>query len=293
MTGKEQKSAQLVPIDDANVALAAAFLNQHMNSRFPVSRWEAALQTGSLKCAPNHGFMLHSVEGNIVGVICAIYSEQLINEKSEFVCNLHSWVVLPEYRKQSVSLVVAAIRQPELHFTMFTPNEDGLEIFKFLKFKHLGNSTTLLLNMPSIFGRGKMLFQNNENDLSGQLTAYQNTIYSDHFEYSWLDKLFFSCEGESGFILYHKEKYKKLPCARILYVSNWPLFTKHWIQIRTYLFCSLGMVSSKVETRFLKDTWKFAIAQQEDQQKFYLSPSLAPSDIQCIYSELMALDLYR
>ena len=292
MTNKPTASAaSLLEIQSDDVVDVAAFMHRHMNRQFSSSVWAKVLRAQWLDDAPNFGFMLKEYNGAIVGVLCAIYSPQIINGERERICNIHSWVVLPEYRTKSVLLVLAAIRQAGYHFTMFSPNESGLEIFSYLKFKPLGKTVTSLFHIPSLPGSGVHFSEDDEEGGRG-LAEDQLKIYRDHLAFPWLNCLVFSKAGKTGFILYRRCTYKRLASARILYISDKALFICSWKAIRTHLLFSKGLFSSRIESRFIQEKLTFSRQPEPDQHKFYYSSSLCPDDIECIYSELVVLDLY-
>ena len=130
---RESSAAHLSPIRDGDIPRVARFLHEQMNDRFSVDTWMRTLSQSWIESPPNRGFMLEDVD-RVVGVICALYSQQTIAGETFQVSNPHSWCVLPGYRRRSVDLVLAVIRQKGYHFTMFSPNSSGIEIFSYLKF---------------------------------------------------------------------------------------------------------------------------------------------------------------
>ncbi len=286
---KKKNTAVLYPVTDSDLDAVAIFLNQNMNSQFSPDVWKQGIGISWLNSAPNHGFMLK--KGNdVVGVLCAIYSEQYINDTLVKFCNPHSWCVLPDFRTRSVDLVLSVIRQNDYHFTMFSPNESGIEIFSYLKFKPLDNSISILLNVPSINSKDIKITEDSTL-ISKMLPANQKKEYLDHKEFPWLKIVSFRIGGRCGFIIFKPQQYKKLPCAQIMYVSDIELFSDCWPALRRHLLFKYYMVSSKVESRFLKRKLGFTLGVEKGSQKFYRSDELTAENIRNIYSELVALDL--
>ncbi|NOQ64427.1 MAG: hypothetical protein GQ582_07935 [Methyloprofundus sp.] len=289
MTAKKKDDVLLSAIGANDIVDAANFLHLNMIKKFSPQEWQRVLKLGWIDPLPNHGFMLKH-EDQIVGVLCTIYSTQLVNNKVEQFCGPHTWCVLPDYRKKSIQLVLAAIKQKGFHFTMFTPNERALEIFSFLKFKPLGNHTISLLNLPTLSSNKVTLFDAEQG--VSELSAQDAKCLTDHLPFSWMDFLVFKVDGKSGFIIYKKQKYKRLPTARILYISDKELFFNHWKYIRTHLCVQLGLVTSRIPDMFVKKSPSFVLARTPDQQRFYLSPTLSADNVEYIYSELLAMDLF-
>lgn len=285
----EQNKASLSEITVADHKAVAEFLHDNMNSSFSVDKWEKGISVNWLDAAPNQGFKLTHAE-KIVGVLCAIYSEQHIEGSLVKVCNPHSWCVLPEHRARSVDLVLSVIRQKGFHFTMFSPNKDGVEIFGYLKFKPLDNTVSIMLNAPTVFFSGIKII-NKSDEAVEVLPGAAKKSYQDHLPIPWLNFLVFGKDHRFGFIIYKKQTLKKLPCAMILYISDDKLFDECWSAIRTNLFIKYGYVTSKIEQRLLSRPLRFTLKNEPGGRKFFLSDNLHENKIKYIYSELMALDI--
>ncbi len=288
---KEKKTlhTSITPIDTDSIDAVAQFLSVYMNDQFTPAEWRKCLQTSWLNDSPNHGFMMRDSEGSVVGVLCAIYSQQEIRGELKRICNPHSWCVLPEYRTKSIQLVLSVIRQSGFHFTMFSPNSSGLEIFSYLKFKQIDNSVTTVLNTPKLLARS--LKFNDKSELVKKLPRYQRKVYQDHIKFPWLESMLFSNGEECSFVLYKSSRFRRFKCANILYISNIKMFNQHLADIRTYLLFNKGFFTTRVETRFLTAEKILLLTQEKGQQKFFLSSELSADDIQNTYSELAAIDL--
>jgi len=277
------------PITDADITAVADFLHQHMNSQFSSQEWEQGINACWLKDAPNHGFMLQA-NNKIVGVICAIYSLQQVKGSEERFCNPHTWCVLEPYRKKSVALVLSVICQEGFHFTMFSPNKEGEQIFNYLGFKPLNQSQLILPHCPSF-----KCFRSNElltpNQMAEQLPSLLKKYYQDHQPYPWVQPLAFHSGSEYCLIFYTRGKYKKLPCANITYISNKNLFLKHWGPIKNHLLFKQGICLSRIDKRMLPLSPMLSFKTVNGHPRFYLSKNLDSTDIEYIYSELVVMNL--
>jgi hypothetical protein len=289
-TTKPEIKAKISPIEKKHIKEVSVFLNSHMSDRFSPEIWGDALNTSWLADAPNHGFMMKNDEGDVVGALCAIYSLQNINGKEERICNPHSWCVLPEFRTKSVLLVLSAIRQQGYHFTMYTPNTSGLEIFSYLRFKPLDNEISTLLHLPKLLGKKLTFIEDNDKAMS-LMSDQDKKSYADHSVFPWLKRIVMTDGNKTVFILFKTHRFKKLPGINVLHVSDHEFFTQHWPEIRSHLLIKFGFCSTRIESRFLNESKFWSLKPEQGQQKFYLSQSLTPKDINNIYSELVALDL--
>ena len=250
MTKPPDNKAVLQPITGIDVADVALFLHKHMNGKFSKEEWQRGLCASWYQNAPNYGFMLRSEE-RVVGVICALYSEQEINGKETVVCNPHSWCVLEPYRGKSVSLVLSVIRQEGMHYTMYSPNSEGEEIFSYLGFKPLARDMRIVVNLPTLQLSRNIKTTTCIDNAIAQLTHKDQKCIADHRDFSWLHFLFYECAGKHGFLIYKREICKRLPCATLLYVSDKALFADCWKAIRTKLLVKHGIVTTKIEQRLL------------------------------------------
>lgn len=284
-------SIAVTPIVEADLIEATTFLHKHLNSRITVQAWKDSFNPKWSQSAPNFGFQLKN-GNNIVGIICAIYSEQVIDGKVEHFCNPHSWCVLKDYRKQSINLVLAVLQQKGYHFTMFTPNPDVATVFRYLKFKDLSNAQTLYIHYPTIkrWLSGYRIISNFDT-IKTVLHGNDLKVFSDHCHLDWLKHIIFGYENDLCHIIYKPGIYKRLTCANILYVSNAEFFKKYHSLLSHYFLISEKIFLSKIESRFFPDKQRFTFSLISTQPKLFLSKELEGKHIKNIYSELMALDL--
>ncbi len=289
-----QKSADktvLTGINQSDLDDVAEFLHRNMNNRFSVSEWKRGISKSWLQDAPNFGFML-KCDNKIAGVLCAIYSEQPVaaGDMKRF-CNPHSWCVLPDFRARSIDLVLALIRQKGYTFTMLSPNKEGVEIFRFLKFKPLNNEVAIFLNIPVVTNAGEVISQQKIEQISTLLPQQAAQHYIDHADFPWLNFLFFKSGDRYGFLIFKKQIHKRLASAWILYVSDAALFRQCWPAIRTDLLLRHGFFFSKIESRLLDQPMKTLLKSEQGHQKFYLGDEVPADCVQNLYSELVTLNL--
>jgi len=289
MSASGQK-AVIHPITAEDVPQVADFLHKHMNDKFSPQEWQQGLNASWYYGAPNHGFMLCTGQ-DVVGAICALYSEQEVDGESKIFCNPHTWCVLEPYRNNSVSLVLSVIRQENMHYSMYSPNSEGEEIFSYLGFKPLSREMCVLLNIPGPRLSSSIAVSSDLENSIGRLSPRDRQSVEDHRGFPWLHFVFYGCDGNDGFLIFKKEKFKKLPCAYLLYVSNKSVFGPCWGAIRTMLFLRHGMFTTKTERRLLNSDLPLSFSIAAASAKFYLSDTLSADAFDYTYSELVAMDL--
>lgn len=275
------------PITAESLPEFAAFLHENLAAARSPRAWLEGLSKSWGMSPPNHGFLLRAEE-KIVGGIGAYYAERLIKGQPQRVCNITSWCVLEEYRKQSMRLALAVIGQKGYHFTDFSPTKVVGGVLQFLKFRPLDERQAVIVNLPWPSFGCKLLTRpvDIENALQGEALR----AYRDHATFPWLQHIVIGAPNKWCHVIYKRTRYKRLPSAHVLYLSDPTIFERHYRRLARH-FISLGLATCHVDCRFISHRpWPSAVRSGFN-AKVYLSPTLSDSDIDYLYSETMALDL--
>lgn len=269
-----------------------AFLHENLNQRFSAQRWIASLTHPWAAAAPNFGMQLRDGD-RLVGVFCAIYSDQLIDGREERFCNPHSWCVLESHRRHGIGLILQLIRQPGYHFTMFTPNPKVTEVFRGLKFKDLDARLLVYPNLPTWQAlRGGGFAVSQPAQIAARLRGTALAEYQAHRDIPWLRFAAFGRGDQACLAIYKPVRLKRLPCAWLMHVSDPELFERHGALLRQHLLLQHGFASTRIEQRWLPGSVKpLAFTMQRRQPKLYLSKTLGDAQVRDVYSELMSLDV--
>lgn len=278
------------PIQPPDLPDVAQFLHEQLGRRFSAQAWAASLTQTWAAAPPNMGMHLRH-KGRVVGVFCAIYSDQTLAGRTERFCNPHSWVVLEAHRSSSLSLVLALIRQRGYHFTMFTPNPKVAQVFMGLRFKLLDDRLLYLPNLPAPGGRGRRsIVETDRGRIGAVLEGVALQDFLAHKHLPWLEFVAFGQPGDTCLAVYKRTRWKKMACAAIAHLSDTGAIDRHGALLRHHLLLS-GMPVSRVEGRHLTRTPALAWRTRRGQPKLVLSSTLADHQVHDLYSELMALDL--
>lgn len=284
-------AAKVSAIGVGDLCEVGQFLYENMGRRIAAERWVQSLTCGWSAEQPNHGMQLRD-EGRLVGVILAIYSDQQIGDRVERFCNPHSWCVLDGYRNFSLQLVLPLVRQRGYHFTMFTPNPKVTEVFLGLRFKPLDDRVWLTPNLPApLAGLGGRFIEVDPARLADRLGPVARAEYEAHRSLPWLHFVAFGRTGDACLAIYKTTRWKKMPCARLMHVSDRSAFGRHAGLLGHYLLTRHGLLVTRVEARFLERQPRLVHQTWRTQPKLFLSASLDDTQIRDIYSELVALDL--
>ncbi|MCA0240627.1 MAG: hypothetical protein LCI02_07170 [Proteobacteria bacterium] len=275
------------PIREADLPVVGEFLHQHLNRKIAAQTWSDSLRHRWAAAQPNHGMRLLTPEGRLVGVLCAVYSDQLIAGKLERFCNPHSWCVLDEFRHASINLVLAVIRQRDYHFTMFTPNPKVTQVFMGLRFRLLDDALLYFPNLPALGGG---FVEARPERIAQHLEGAARAEFEAHRAIPWLRFVAFGPPGNACLAIYKRGRWKKMACAMISHLSDPASMARHGPLLRRHLLLQ-GMPVSRIEARFVTAAPPLAYRTQRTQPKLALTRTLADAQIRDVYSELMALDI--
>ncbi len=86
--------------------------------------------------------------GEAVGFLGTLFSNRLVSGKQQEFCNLTSWIVKPEYRGESLSLLFPLIARRDLTLTNFTASNRVIEVLLKLGFQSLEEHYRMVLPIP-------------------------------------------------------------------------------------------------------------------------------------------------
>jgi hypothetical protein len=275
-------TVELAPITDTDVAAVADFLHTHHDPDVPWAQ-ACAAALGPAK-PPNHGFMLKDGE-TVVGTLLALYSERSVRGRLERFCNLGSWCVLPSYRSRAILLVNALLAQEGYHFTVLSPTAGSQEILAWLKFGFFDTSAVLIPNLPwpSLPGRTKI--SADPEVIESVLTGADLGLYRDHARALAAQHVVLTRGSESCYVMYRKAS---PAIANVLHVSDPELFQHALIPLTRYLLMRDGLVATLAELRIIGHAPHLAF-RLNSWPKMYRSPTLAPGEIDYLYSELVCV----
>ena len=80
------------------------FVSKNFDPGVKLETWRLAFTRSWMFEKPNNGFMLVADE-TIVGVFCALYSQQQTEKGIQNICNTSTWFVMDAYRPYSLKLM--------------------------------------------------------------------------------------------------------------------------------------------------------------------------------------------
>ncbi len=279
----------LEPIRDEDLLPYCRFLTENLSRHRTPEAWAAAFRQDWGIEKPNNGFLLRQ-DGRIVGGIGALYARRMIRGQPERFCNITSWCVLDDYRSHSMRLAIALTGQPGFHFTNLTPTEIVSRTLQFLKFKPMNERQALWPHPPWPLARDLRIVAAPQ-EIERVLSPDDAQAYRDHRHLPWLRHLAVGRPGAFCHVVYKKTRFKGLPGAFVLAMSDPERFLDYRFALGNHLLLRQGLLFTRVESRLLPRVPKPSIELAGFRNKVFRSDTLTESDISNLYSEITALDL--
>ncbi|MBN2387711.1 MAG: hypothetical protein JXB85_11890 [Anaerolineales bacterium] len=226
-----------------------------------------------------------------VGFLGALTSEREINGRPEKFCNMCCWVVAPEYRSQSLSLVFHLLKLENVTITNFT----GVKVIPILKpfgFRVLDAYSHILLPLPRPAALGcRCRVRSDPGEIESRLDAHDRQIFADHRE---LHYPFVLVDGGDEYSLLSVKtvRRKRLPVAEVHYLSHRKTFLRHVPHLLPALCLRLGVFGLMVGEHFLDgETHRPALIIPQRLARLYRSTSVGREEMDTLYSELQVLNL--
>lgn len=280
---------RVAEITEGDVRRAAEFLHAHLNTRVSADHWASALDVPWRVERPNAGFMLLERD-EVVGVQLAFYSERVLNGSRERFCNLGAWCVLPGYRLHGLRLLKAALRQDDYHFTDLSPSGNVIGINEKLDFRFLDTTTRLVANLPwpTLPGRGRI--SSDPALIERTLTGADLELYRDHAAAGAAHHAVLLRGDRWCYVMFRRDRRKGLPLfASLLYVSDPALLRSMARPFARHLLLRHGIPATLAEERIVGYRPRLSLSVRSPRQKMFRSPSLAASQIDDLYSELVCV----
>jgi hypothetical protein len=128
--------AQLRKVFQEDFEFIRPLLLRFADSGFSEEKWKKLFQHYWSSTEEHIGYMLVDND-SAVGFIGTIYSVRKIKGVSHKICNLTSWIVLPDYRSESLLLLQQILKNKEYTITSFTSIPSAVKILARFGFREL------------------------------------------------------------------------------------------------------------------------------------------------------------
>lgn len=285
-------AVELHPIIAADLPEVARFLHDELDPRVPAGRWAAQIVPTWAVDQPNYGFLLRC-RGQVVGAHLAYYCERPINGVPQRFCNLAAWCVAEPYRSHGVRLLRALLRQQGYHFTDLSPSQAVRALNERLGFAPLDTSTVVVANLGlPVRARGVQIVSDRrriEQLLRGEALA----LYRDHAGAAAVRHAVILRGAKTCHVMYRRVRRKNLPLfAALVYVGDRELFRAAVPQFLRHLLLRHGLPAVLIEAHVAGSGFARPMVvcrPVSERPKMYRSDTLAPAQIDYLYSELTGM----
>lgn len=279
--------AVLRAITDDKLDAVSRFLHTHHDSGIPAGGFRQSFAAHHSADRPNNGVMLLDDHDDVVGAYLAYYSDRVVDGTVRHICNLGSWCVLPEYRRYSLPMASAILRQEGFDFLDLSPSATVAALNERLGFAYLDDRAALLPALPWPFSRARV--SSDPLDLEAALSGDELRLYHDHRDAPAARHVVLRDGDEVGYVVLRIERRKRLPVAIVVYASRPELLRRLIRPFGGFVLLRQGAVALLVELRWLGGRMPAGSFQSRLPPKMYRSPTLRPGDIDYFYSELFYL----
>lgn len=279
--------SQLVRITDDLLPATCEFLHRELNGDISVEGWKSLLRYPWLQPNSDYGVALVRPNEGIVGVLAAVYSEQIIEGRVERFANLAHWCVKPAFRKESLRLMKAMMAQKELTLTGFSPIREVAKIVCGLGWKKLDDHVYLIPNVGVSFATRKPRVLTSFDEIFAIVDERHKRIMSDHGKES-RGRYVLVADGSRWCLSIHTIETRKGVALSIpIYLSDYGLF-RRWLALFLRTYRSLdGCWATLCQPRFLPSRPAIALRLVEPRPHVFRSTSVVPASVTALYSDAM------
>ncbi|MBT6601424.1 MAG: hypothetical protein HOB32_07190 [Nitrospina sp.] len=227
-----------------------------------------------------------------VGFLGLLFSRRVVNGQPNNFCNITSWIVKNEYRRQSLHLLLPVLELDNQTITVLTCNAGTYFITKKLGFIDLELGQRVIPPLPFL-PKSKpstnIIFDRSEIEKKLQGEALK--IYYDHRNLNCSHILICGLEGICYLVGARTNK-KNVPLLHIHYMSDHRVFLSHVRAVSGRLCWQAKVAGLLVDERLLQGETIFpSIHFSLPNPRVYKSDTLKSNDIDLLYSEYQILNL--
>lgn len=280
---------RVAPILRQDVDAVATFLSAHLNANLAPDAWARAMVPPWPTTIDNHGFLVRDRE-RVVGVQLAFYATRDLDGQERQTCNLGAWCVLPDYRLQGLRLVRAVLAQPGLEFTDLSPSGNVVAINERLGFAHLDTAASLSANVPLPRFGSRDVVTSDVDAIERVLDGAQLQILRDHRSSAAAVHTLIRHGFRQCYVIWRRDRRKNLPLfASLLHVEDAEVFSRSRRAFGSHLALRHRVPFLIAELRLSGSAPRASVRLENNRHKMYRSESLAPPQIDYLYSELTEL----
>jgi ribosomal protein S18 acetylase RimI-like enzyme len=278
------------PAVAADIDPVCRLLHEQMNSRLAIDRWRRLMTYSWLESKPDFG-RVAEVEGRVVGFVGSVYADREIAGRRERVVSMSSWYLDKAYRGRGLGFeLMRSATEDERHsYTMLTVSPRNLAMLPGLGYRILDEERRAWA--PQSPAPGWLAVELDEARILARVDAAQRRMLSDHAGQPIRPVLLSGQERSCLAVFSVKKKGADVTYFDVLHVSDPAFFARHAQVIADALLPREGESRLAVDKRLLDGREAGGATERMPVARYYKSCSLAPAEVDNMYSELLLLDL--
>ncbi|MFH0908153.1 MAG: hypothetical protein V1929_05265 [bacterium] len=285
----------MVKIEKTTPAMSGQILDLLME--FRAERMTRDLWARVLNCdwgqeEDYHGLAL-TEDGRVVGFLGMIFSERMIRRKRHKFCSLVGWIVRPDFRNHSLSLLAPLLQMKDYTITNLTSFAGGVEIMRRIGFQVLDTESLMISAVPSFLavprGAGWSV-TDNPAELRRILEPADRKIFEDHQPYDCRHALLSDGGANYCYVVFTERGRCGVKYGFAHYISHPSVFFDHLGCLRNHLLRK-GVCMLLVDRRYAGDRRPgFSLVRVLSVPRLYRpSAGISPVLVDTLYSEWVIL----
>jgi hypothetical protein len=260
-----------------------------LNPGIPPEIWRRLFHPPWRAPDPTVGYGLYDEGRGFVGFLGTLRVELPRDGRTMSLCNLTSWIVLPEFRRQSLALVAPELARRGVTLTNLTAVPQVHEVMLRLGFRVLDAHRTVFTAPVRSGERVELVWD--VDALPAILPASDLRVMEDHLP---AGRHLAAVHPTMGvcYLLYDVVRHLHLPCARLYHIGDAAIFRRVRPAVHHHLLRRHGAVFLDFDSR-LGGPEPFPGGRRVPMPvpRLYRSADLAPAEVPCTHSELPLLRL--
>ena len=263
------------------------FLSNNFDPEVKLDIWLSAFNRSWMPEKPNNGFMLVANK-TIVGVFCALYSQQQTRKGIQNICNTSTWFVLDKYRSHSLTLMAAMLDQKGFLFTSLSASPNVYELHRIFGFRNYFTTLVAIPNLPKLNCISKRLEILTDPESMGRcLDSEVKQISIDHRNIPTVQQIVFNAADEVLLVIFDIRRVRGVLATNIFYLSNPNMFYQNRYEICSYFLLHNYTLFTRIHRCSLSKVPAFSLEIKRDITLLYKGDITELSFPEFIYSEHM------
>ncbi|MFK7994090.1 MAG: N-acetyltransferase family protein [Granulosicoccus sp.] len=289
-------SALIRPAVSNDIEPICSLLHEKMNSKIPVSRWRQLMSYRWLDEKPDFGRVVES-SGKILGFCGMVYADRLLGDvtqeqglRHERIVSMSSWYLDKSLRGQGLGrdMLLSAIDDPSLTYATLTNSRKPLAIVEGLGFRKL-EDRRYVWRKTGVADTNIVLIRDPVM-LRTRVESHQRQLLDDMSDLPLVPLLLEYHDRQALLFFSIKSKGENVLWFDLMYASDQTLFVECAQALANVLLPDTPAVLAS-DGRFVRQAPADVEAEPLPVARYYISNSVAPHELDNLYSELQLLDL--